>query len=428
MTACVILLWVGAVMLGGCVSSGVKVSQPGKSAVKVTAESEVQLPDGRIFYTIAPLDVLKVDVYPGQSSLKQHKADYANEIQLQLFFNDNRYRIAPGDTLTIEFAGESDKVYDLAVLPDGKIRLPRIGNEVLAVGKTPRQLTALLNQEYTSLLLNPHVLVNVTKSGLDDLQRLSANYTVDSDGQIIMPLLGSFNVLGRDAMQIKSMVFERAKKYFHNNIEVAAAILPGNGQQVTDSNMAADGKTYFHGNVKVSPDGDVFVPGAGIFAAQGKTLDDLNHDMQLAFDQVYQNRVQVHVALEESSSMNVYIGGDVLRPGKYSYQASLTLLQLIISAGWVNESADISKTVLLHATDDNRYVRYQTNLTEVVDGQTILKQDIRVSPKDIVIIPKSDIENVDLWIDQYIRRLLPFGTSVSYTVVKQGSSVGALIK
>lgn len=407
---------------GDCYRCGVKVQEQGQAAVQVTAETEPQLPDGGISYAIAPLDVLQVDVYPKRSALKLHKAEYANEIRLEFYFVDKSYRIAPGDILGIELAGESDKVYDVAILPDGSMHLPRVGRVVSAFGKTPLELTVILNREYAVLLRNPQVRIGVNRSGLEQLQRLSNNYMVDSDGQIVMPLLGAFKLVGLDAAQIRAAVAERAKEYFHNNIEVVASILPASRRQVADSRTAVDGPQYFHGTVKVAPDGSVFVPDAGIFATQGKTLDELNREMQLAFDRAYQNDVQVRVALQESPNLSVFIGGEIHTPGKYPHQASLTLLQLISAAGWVNDTADISRVVVLHSAADDRYTRYQTNLMEVVSGSARLKQDIKLSPRDIVIIPKSGIANLDLWVDQYIRRVLPFNTSVNYTVTKQGSA------
>jgi polysaccharide export outer membrane protein len=301
--------------------------------------------------------------------------------------------------------------------------LPRIGKVVTAIGQTPAELTAALKREYSVLLRNPQVIVSVHKSGLEQLQRLSGNYTVDNDGQIVVPLLGMFKTVGMNAGQVAAQVAEKAQSYFHNRIEVVASILPFSSRQLADPRLAPDGQQYFRNTVKVSPDGGLFVPDAGFFSTGNKTLGELNKEIQLAFTQFYQNEVQVHVALHESSSLNVFIGGEVRVPGTYPYRSSLTLLQLISVAGWLNDAADISEAVLLHAVEGNRYVLYKTNLLEVVNGEARMNQDLKLSPRDIVIIPKSGIAKTDLWVDQYIRRLLPFGMSVNYTVSKQRGNV-----
>lgn len=406
-------------LLAGCASPGVTMPGSDGPAVQVTPATEQQLPRGGVAYRIAPFDVLQVDVYPKQKGAKQRKVEYTNEIRLEFFFNDSSYRIARGDTLGLELAGESDKVYDVAVLPSGVIHLPRIGKVVTAIGLTPTELTTKLNHEYAILLRNPHAIVSVHKSGLEQLQRLSGNYVVDNDGQIIVPLLGVVKTIGMNSEQVAAHVAKKAQDYFHNRIEVVASILPFSSKQPTDSRLAPDGQQYFHNTVKVSPDGNLFIPEAGIFSTNNKTLDELNQEIQSAFTHIYQNEVHVHVALHESSSLSVFIGGEVRAPGTYPYRSSLTLLQLISIAGWVNDTADLSQAVLLHAAEGNQYVLYRTNLMEVVSGVAQLKQDLKLSPRDIVIIPKSGIAKADLWVDQYIRRLLPFGTSVNYTISEQ---------
>lgn len=403
-------------LLVACATTGVEMKANGESAVQVTLGTEQQLPQGDVSYHVAPFDVLQVDVYPQRAVANQHKVEYANEIRMEFYFNNNNYRIAPGDALGLELAGESDKVYDVAVLPSGVINLPRIGRVVTAVGQTPAELATTLNREFSSLLRNPMVIVSVHKSGLEQLQRLSGNYIVDNDGQIVVPLLGVFKIVGMNTGQVAAQVAEKAQAYFHNRIEVMASILPFSSRQIADSRLAPDGQQYFHNTVKVSPDGSLFIPDAGFFSTDNKTLDELNKEIQLAFTHIYQNEVQVHVALQESPSLNVYIGGEVRVPGTYPYRASLTLLQLISVAGWLNDAADISQAVLLHAVESNRYVLYKTNLMEVVGGEARLKQDLKLSPRDIVIIPKSGIAKVDLWVDQYIRRALPFGISLNYTI------------
>lgn len=415
------------VLLTACATPGVKIQPNGESAVQVTPETEQQLPQGDVSYHVSPFDVLQVDVYPKRAVAKQRKVEYTNEIRMEFYFNDNNYRIAPGDTLGLELAGESDKVYDVAVLPSGVINLPRIGKVVTAIGQTPAELTTVLKREYAVLLRNPQVIVSVHKSGLEQLQRLSGNYTVDNDGQIVVPLLGVFKTVGMNAGQVAAQVAEKALAYFHNRIEVVASILPFSSRQLADSRLAPDGQQYFRNTVKVSPDGSLFIPDAGLFSTNNKTLGELNKEIQSAFSQFYQNEVQVHVALNESPSLNVFIGGEVRVPGTYPYRSSLTLLQLISVAGWLNDSADISQAVLLHAVEGNRYVLYKTNLMEVVNGEAQMKQDLKLSPRDIVIIPKSGIAKADQWVDQYIRRLLPFGMSVNYTVSQQHGTVHSTV-
>lgn len=401
--------------LSACSITGVERQPLGQASVALSAQTSDQLPGGQLDFRIAPLDTLQVDVTPRWSAGGERKAEYASEIRLELLFRDRLYRITRADQISIEMAGESDKTYDLAVLPNGSIRLPRIGRELRAQGLTPAELTAQLNREYLVLFRRPQIVVNVHKSGLEELPRISGVYTIDRDGMIVLPRLGAIRALGETSKSIASRVSELASEEFNNRVE-AMVSLAAVTSKAGDLRLSPDGQQYFHGSIKVDPDGTIFVPEVGVFAASGQTVGDLTAAMNKAFSRVYQNPVDVRVSLQESANLTVFVGGEVRSPGKYPIQTSQTLMQLLSSAGWVTDSADIGKVVLLHAVGDNNYVLYRTNLAEVVDGRARLRQDLRLSPRDIVVVPKSDVAQLNVWVDQYIRRMLPFGTSFSYTI------------
>ena len=412
--------WTAALLLALPLAAGafpgVEKGESGEKAEAITSDAD--LPQGTIAYAISPADTLLIEVFPRKIQSTQRKADLTNEIRLELYFNDQTYRVTPGDVLGIELAGESDKVYDVPVLPNGVINLPRIGRTIPAVGKTTAELAKALDREYASLLLKPRTTVSIRRSGLEQLQRLSGIYIVDNDGNIAVPILGIFKVYGLGTTQISALVADRARDYFHNKIDASASILPLSSRQLADSRLAPDGQQYFRNTVKVNPDGSIFIPDAGTFSTLGKTPDALARELETAMLRVYQNEVQVHVTLQESISQSVYVGGEVRNPGRYPHHASLTIMQVLTAAGWVPDTADLSEVALLHATGGNNYNLYRTNLSEVVAGQSRMRQDLRLSPGDIVIVPKSGVAKANVWIDQWIRRMLPFGMTVNYTFIE----------
>jgi polysaccharide biosynthesis/export protein len=56
---------------------------------------------------------------------------------------------------------------------------------------------------------------------------------------------------------------------------------------------------------------------------------------------------------------------------------------------------------------------FAVNLDQVVHG-TALGQDMALQPLDTVIVPRSDVAQVDLWVEQYIRNLLPASPSAGF--------------
>jgi hypothetical protein len=72
--------------------------------------------------------------------------------------------------------------------------------------------------------------------------------------------------------------------------------------------------------------------------------------------------------------------------------------------------------LLLHPAGPARYLVYRANLQEVL-SQGAVDQDLAVSPRDIVVVPMTYIGQVDQFVDQYIRKVLPFSTGISYSYI-----------
>ena len=76
------------------------------------------------------------------------------------------YRIQPGDQIDIKLFYNPELNEQLTVRSDGRITLQLV-NDVVAAGLTPAELTAILNQAYSSELENPKVAVIVRTSVSD---------------------------------------------------------------------------------------------------------------------------------------------------------------------------------------------------------------------------------------------------------------------
>jgi hypothetical protein len=49
-----------------------------------------------------------------------------------------------------------------------------------------------------------------------------------------------------------------------------------------------------------------------------------------------------------------------------------------------------------------------------------LTQDLPLQAYDVVVVPRSGIANLGRWVDQYIRRVIPFNLGFNYTISKTG--------
>ena len=399
--------------LAGCASStGVTVNRSGAAPVRLDAGSTA-LPSGAVDFRISAMDTLTVDVHRNGEGAEL--ADFGDAIQVAFALKEDIYRVAPGDALGLTLQSESPQEFTLIVRPDGYMTLPRIGEEIEVAGKTLAAVQELAMANFAASSRRPQLAVQLIRSIDDHLTRLGATYEVSRDGKILIPTLGAVTVRGLTADQIAQEIQLVAKSVEHNSITVSAVITVA-AANVTVM-QSPDVQRYFHETVKVSADGSVFVPNAGRFDAAGKTLAELTAEVTSKLATRYRNGLDVYIGLGESGSMAVYVMGEVKQPGKQVYQASMTMLQVLATAGWVSDAGDLARVKLIHRTGPGTVTVYTANLKEVYSSNAAGFQDLRLSPSDMVVVPRTGIANADVAVDYYIRRLLPFATSVNYSFV-----------
>lgn len=124
---------------------------------------------------------------------------------------------------------------------------------------------------------------------------------------------------------------------------------------------------------------------------------------------------EVTVIVRSFGGHKIYVDGEVTKPGMFSLIGFMTVFQAISNAGGMKDSARMSEVVLIRRGTDNKPLTLQVNAQKVIDD-TDMSQDIALKPFDIVYVPKSPIANVNVWVDQYIRKNIPVSTGLGYTL------------
>ncbi len=167
----------------------------------------------------------------------------------------------------------------------------------------------------------------------------------------------------------------------------------------------------------VKPDGMITVPGLrhGIHAA-GMTIPELKHTLTALYTgpEGMLANPNFAVLLRAAPAQRVFVGGEVQRPGYVELQGIHSVMQAVLSAGGPTSSARTDSVMLIRNQADGRRVAIALDLDKVLDGED-LGQDVALRPSDIVVVPRTDIASLDLWVDQYIRRVLPVQGSIGFT-------------
>jgi polysaccharide export outer membrane protein len=135
--------------------------------------------------------------------------------------------------------------------------------------------------------------------------------------------------------------------------------------------------------VTVGPDGFVSLPLLGEVHAAGMTADQLAKLVTSRLTS-YVISAQVTVSVIDIRSRQVYVMGQVGKPGGYPLVAPLTVLQLIAQAGGLNIYAKRKDIFVLRANEGDAQ-RLKFNYVHAIHGDS--KQNISLQPGDTVIVP-----------------------------------------
>jgi polysaccharide biosynthesis/export protein len=160
----------------------------------------------------------------------------------------------------------------------------------------------------------------------------------------------------------------------------------------------------FNDQVAVRPDGKVTLRMVGDLKAAGLTSAQFAN----VIDKAYTNELRspdavVHV--KNMPSRQVYVQGQVSKPGAFPLETGMTALQAISEAGGLTEDANSSAVVIRRDACGTPHP-IRINLASA-SAHPDKGEDIALTSRDILVVPRSTISSMDLFVKKYIRDLLP---------------------
>ena len=138
------------------------------------------------------------------------------------------------------------------------------------------------------------------------------------------------------------------------------------------------------GDVTVRPDGMITLPLLRDIKAAGLKPDELRVQIQEAASK-YIEDPNVTVVVRQINSRNVFITGQIARPGPYPVTGQMTVLQIIAVAGGLTEFAD-EKNITITRQGSAKTEHFKFNYKDVARGKN-LQQNIVLKPGDMVVVP-----------------------------------------
>jgi len=154
----------------------------------------------------------------------------------------------------------------------------------------------------------------------------------------------------------------------------------------------------------IRPDGKIVLTLAGEVSAAGKTPAQLHDELLVVYaDKIRNPEIVVNVL--DFDNFRVYVGGEVRTPGLQKLAHPMTVLEAIMTAGGpLKASAKLDTVVLIRQRDGKQY-------TQTVNVKKALRnpesEPFYLEPHDIIFVPRTMIDRVDQFVDQYINQIVP---------------------
>jgi polysaccharide biosynthesis/export protein len=138
--------------------------------------------------------------------------------------------------------------------------------------------------------------------------------------------------------------------------------------------------------VQVRPDGRISMPIIRDITAVGKTPSQLAEEMTNKLKEYVQNPV-VAVSLKEVNSYNIFLLGEVTRPGRYPLKSKTTLLQGITIAGGFTPIAARNQIVIFRFTESAPGIKRLTASYDEIVLRGGIVENFELKSGDTVVVP-----------------------------------------
>ena len=277
------------------------------------------------------------------------------------------YLVGVGDEIDVKFDNHPDMNESVKVRPDGRITLQFVGTLETA-GHGPDELEKTIAQRYAALssdaiaprdkqyILGPDDEIEVNFAYMPSFNQ---TMRVRPDGKLSLMLVKTVEVQGKSPEQLQEELTTRYRAFLRNP-ELIVIL-----RSYSRTRVVSNGQRLLSGLADLRPT----------------------------------------VIVRSVAPTQIYVGGEVLRPGVIAYQPPVTLLQAIIQAGGYRPSAEMRSVVVLRKAANGKPLLIRRNLRSDLDGGET--NDIYLAAYDVVIVPKTPVAATAEAIDQYVWQVMP---------------------
>jgi polysaccharide biosynthesis/export protein len=237
----------------------------------------------------------------------------------------------------------------------------------------------------------------------DDITR---ELVIQPDGTITLPLLGQVRATRRTVPALRDELEEQYKEYFKTPAITVTPITVNTKLEDLINTVDSRAGTLggLHLVVKVTPSGEIQLPGIQSVFVQGLTLDEARQEINAKYDAAIPG-VQTTLVLVERAQRFIYVLGEVGQAGRYELEGPTTAMQAIALAGGWTPGSNLRQVVVFRRGDDWRLMATMLDLRGALYARRpVPADDIWLNDSDIVLVPKTPIQQADEFIEQVFQR------------------------
>ena len=259
---------------------------------------------------------------------------------------------------------------------------------------------------------------------------LDQRQAVHSDGNITMLLVGRVKAIGLTSEELTAELVDRYKQYLKD--PVISVTFEESNVKIKELKKAITTAPRGQSRlVPIKPDGKISLPFIRDIVAAGKTIDELHHDLNVAYAEAGIEEIEVTVNVETVAPQQIYVYGQVYYPGRLALDSQATLLQAVGAAGGIMPTGARNKVILVRrknlpvpegaVLDFERIVEAENKIAnEKIPDFSLLRYDICLEDGDLIYVPRTDLAKNDEWIDQVftrgLRGMVPYNLAFHWDI------------
>jgi polysaccharide export outer membrane protein len=231
---------------------------------------------------------------------------------------------------------------------------------------------------------------------------------IQPDGTITLPMLGQVRATRRTVVALREELEQQFKdKQLYKNPTVTVTPIVVNSKledllNTVDSRAGTLGG--LHLVVNVTPAGEIQLPGIESVLVQGLSLAEARQEIDAQYNASIPG-VQTTLVLVERAKRFIYVLGEVGQAGRFELSGPTTVMMAISMAGGWTPGSNLRQVVVFRRGEDWRMMATMLDVRGALYAKRpVPADDIWLSDSDIVLVPKTPIEQADDIIEQVFTR------------------------